>query len=63
MLQLRVQEAGEYQQPEVIMTAARAVRHMCTCSIPVQQHLVGVCCRFCPNALLLLLMRFYQCYN
>ena len=27
MLQLRVQEAGEYQQPEVIMTAARAVGH------------------------------------
>lgn len=28
MLQLRVQDAGEYQQPEAIMTAARAVRHM-----------------------------------
>lgn len=27
MLQLRVQEAAEYQQPEVIMTAARAVGH------------------------------------
>ena len=25
MLQLRVQEIGEYQQPEAIMTAARAV--------------------------------------
>lgn len=29
MLQLRVQEVGEYEQPEAIMTAARAVRHAC----------------------------------
>lgn len=40
MLQLRVQEAGEYQQPEAIMTAARAVSPRDTISTAAKaQHL------------------------
>ena len=39
MLQLKVQEAGEYQQPEAIMTAARAVRVLAfTISIAAKTH-------------------------